>query len=71
MLRKQGPLQMGAPKAGQPGPEIRSAVAHGGKTAPGLLWNGREEASVTQQVVSFVLGIVAPVALVSWLLVLH
>jgi hypothetical protein len=62
---------MGAPKARQPRPEIRCAAAHRGKTAPGLLWNGREEASVTQQAVSFVLGIVAPVALVSWLLVLH
>ncbi len=30
-----------------------------------------EEASVTQQAISFVLGIVAPVALVSWLLILH
>ncbi|RDI59553.1 hypothetical protein DES45_104472 [Microvirga subterranea] len=52
---------MGSPRDG----------AHSGRAA-GLVWLiDRQEVSMTQSALSFLLGVIAPLTLVGWLIVLH
>ena len=45
--------------------------AHSGRAA-GLVWLiDRQEVSMTQSALSFLLGVIAPLTLVGWLIVLH
>ncbi len=52
---------MGSPRDG----------AHSGQAA-GLVWLiDRQEVSMTQSALSFLLGVIAPLTLVGWLIALH